>query len=58
MAQIAHQEGLPDIANWFETMAKSKQVHEVKLRKALEQLLQASQDEEVLASRSPQEGRG
>ncbi len=45
MAQIAHQEGLLDIANWFETMTKSKKAHESKLKKALELLLQTIRDE-------------
>jgi rubrerythrin len=38
MAKTAHEEGLLDIANWFETMAKTKKAHERKLRKALAQL--------------------
>ena len=45
MAQIAHQEAELDIANWFETMAKTKRAHEAKLNKALEQLLQEARDE-------------
>ena len=45
VAQIAHQEGLLDIANWFETMTKSKKAHESKLKQALELLLQTIRDE-------------
>lgn len=45
IAQIAHKEGLLDIANWFETMTKSKKAHETKLQQALELLLQTIRDE-------------
>lgn len=44
MAQTAHEEGLLDIANWFETMAKTKKAQEGKLRKALAQLPLANQE--------------
>jgi len=44
LAQTAHDEGLLDIANWFETMAKTKRSHEEKLKKALALLSLTSGD--------------
>jgi len=44
MAKTAHEEGLPDIANWFETMAKTKKAHEEKLTKALARMALDTQD--------------
>ena len=57
MAQTAHNEGLLDIANWFETMAKSKKAHEDKLKRALAQLTLANRDEEGLSSVPPEVGQ-
>lgn len=45
MAQTAHQEGLLDIANWFETMVKTKRSHEEKLKRAQALLTLAIQNE-------------
>jgi len=45
LAQTAANEGLLDIANWFETMTKTKKTHEAKLRKALDLLNLALQSE-------------
>jgi len=35
MVRTAHAEGFPDIANWFETLAWSKELHEARFREAL-----------------------
>lgn len=35
MAQTARREGLPDIASWFETLAKLKKAHAEELAKTL-----------------------
>jgi rubrerythrin len=35
MAEMARQEGLDDIADWFETLAKSEKVHADRFRKLL-----------------------
>ena len=45
MAKVAREEGLLDIANWFETMTRTKKVHEQKLKKALAQLAAVRQEE-------------
>lgn len=45
LAQTASREGLLDIANWFETMTKTKRTHEAKLKKALDLLNLALQSE-------------
>jgi len=50
LAQTASSDGLLDIANWFETMAKTKKAHEEKLKKSLAQLNLALQNEKVLSS--------
>lgn len=36
MARTAHAEGFPDIASWFESIAKAKRAHVVRLQGALE----------------------
>ena len=38
MARIAHAEGFPDIASWFETMTKIKRRHVELLKAALERM--------------------
>ena len=35
MVRTAHAEGFPDIANWFETLARSRRVHRERFRQAL-----------------------
>lgn len=36
LARTAHAEGFPDIASWFETLAKAKRSHAQRLRDALD----------------------
>ena len=38
MAAVAHSEGFPDVASWFETLAKLKRAHTQQLRDAIERL--------------------
>lgn len=38
MAAVAHTEGFPDVASWFETLAKLKRAHADQLRQALDRL--------------------
>ena len=50
LAQTATSDGLLDIANWFETMTKTKKAHEEKLKRSLAQLNLALRDEKELSS--------
>jgi rubrerythrin len=38
MAKVAREEGFPEIADWFETLAKAKRSHANRFRKALDAL--------------------
>jgi rubrerythrin len=38
MARTAREEGLPEIAEWFETLAKAERSHAARFSKALETL--------------------
>lgn len=38
MANVAHGEGFPDIASWFETLTKLKRAHVNKLKEALKKM--------------------
>lgn len=38
LARVAREEGFPEIAEWFETLARADAAHESRFRKALEKL--------------------
>jgi len=38
MARIARDEGYPDVAEWFETLAKAEKSHAGRFQKALDRL--------------------
>ncbi len=46
MAAVAHAEGFPDIASWFETLTKLKRAHAEQLRAAIARLEAGQRSEE------------
>jgi len=46
MAAVAHAEGFPDVASWFETLTKLKRAHVQQLREAIARLERGQGPEE------------
>jgi rubrerythrin len=38
MARVAREEGFPEIASWFETLARAEKSHSSRFRKAIDSL--------------------
>ncbi len=46
MAAVAHAEGFPDAASWFETLTKLKRAHALQLREAIARLERSQSSED------------
>ncbi len=46
MAEAARKEGFPDIASWFDTLAKLKQAHVERLHEAMEKVIYSSKEKD------------